>query len=129
MKITDLQVIPFKVPSREFKNGEFYNIDVIQTLTKVITDEGAEGYCFGGQHHGDMYGLTADNKAIMENQIKPMLLGQNPFDREKFWHWMWPLLIPEYVISVVDMALWDLQGRICGVPVHKPVRRRDLRKT
>ena len=119
MKITDLQVIPFKVASREFRNGEFYDVDVIQTVTKVVTDEGAEGYCFGGWAHGDLYGLTADNIASIERRIKPMLLGQNPFDREKFWRWMWVSLTNEYVISIVDMALWDLQGRVCGLPVHK----------
>jgi len=42
MKIVDLQVIPFRVPRRDFHNGEFPpETPAVQTLTKIITDEGA----------------------------------------------------------------------------------------
>jgi len=121
VKITDLKVIPFRVPRREFSYGKFTDTTVIQTLTKVITDEGAEGYYFGGRIHGDLEGLTIDNIALLDSKIKPMILGFDPFDREKFWHWMWLLtyIIPENVISVVDMVLWDLQARAFGLPVYK----------
>ena len=61
MKIVDLQVIPFRVRRRDFRNGELLPEDeVIQTLTKIITDEGAEGYYLGGHGHGDQDGLLAD---------------------------------------------------------------------
>jgi L-alanine-DL-glutamate epimerase-like enolase superfamily enzyme len=32
---------------------------------------------------------------------------------------MWVANLPENVLSVLEMALWDLQGRAFGVPVHK----------
>ena len=66
MKIIDLQVIPFRVPFKEWKpNSEFYDTNIVQTLTKVVTDEGAEGYCIGGKWIIDWYGLDS-------NQIKEM---------------------------------------------------------
>jgi L-alanine-DL-glutamate epimerase-like enolase superfamily enzyme len=120
MKIVDLQVIPFRVPRRDFRNGELLpERDSIQTLTKIIADDGAEGYYLGGLGHGDQDGLLADQRATLERRIKPLLLGHDPFDREKFWHWLWVANIEENLISVVDMALWDLQARAFGVPLYK----------
>ena len=60
MKIVDLQVIPFGVHRTEFRNGELQpDVEVVQTLTKVLTDEGAEGYYLGGRGHGDRDGILA----------------------------------------------------------------------
>ena len=51
-KIADLQVIPFRVPRRAFRNGELLpEAPVVQTLTRIVTDEGAEGYYLGGHGH------------------------------------------------------------------------------
>ena len=120
MKIVDVQVIPFRVPRRPFRNGEFLPETIVtQTLIKIITDEGAEGYYFGGRGHGDQDGMSSDQRAAMEGGIKSRVVGQDPFDREKFWHWMWVSNIEENLLSVLDMALWDLQARAFGVPVHK----------
>ncbi|MDP2949142.1 MAG: enolase C-terminal domain-like protein, partial [Chloroflexota bacterium] len=121
MKIVDLQVIPFWAPRKTFRNGRILHEDkVVQTVTKVITDEGAEGYYFGGSGHGDQDGMTTEQRALLDGRLKSLVLGQDPFDREKFWHWMWAAnLLPENLMSVLDMALWDLQARVFGVPVHK----------
>ena len=120
MKIADLQVIPFRIPKRPYSNGQFLpETTTIQTLTKVVTDDGAEGYYFGGQGHGDHDGMTRDQRSAMTGRLKNLVLGHDPFDREKFWHWMWVANIEESLISVLDMVLWDLQARTFGVPVHK----------
>jgi L-alanine-DL-glutamate epimerase-like enolase superfamily enzyme len=119
MKIVDLEVIRFRVPRRRFRRGELLQATAIQTLTKIITDEGAEGYCLGGHNHGDQQGILPDQITVMEGRIRSLVLGQDPFDREKLWQWMWVARIPEEELSVVDMTLWDLQARAFGVPVHK----------
>src|SRR5438876_7372800 len=96
MKIVDLQVIPFRVPRRNFRNGRLDpESPVVQTLTRVVTDEGPEGYYFGGHGHGDQDGLTPHEAAILEGRIRSLILGQDPFDRERFWHWMWVANLPE----------------------------------
>lgn len=120
MKIVDLQVIPFRVRRQPFHNGKLMpEIDVVQTLTKIMTDEGAEGYYFGGHGHGDQDGLTPEQRAALEGRFKSMLVGQDPFDREKFWHWLWVANVEENLISVIDLALWDLQARTYNVPLYK----------
>jgi len=120
MKIVDLQVIPFRVRRRPFHCGEPMPEDeIIQTLTKIVTDDGAEGYYLGGHGHGDQDGLHADEREILEGRIKSLLVGHDPFDREKFWHWLWVANHQENLISVVDLALWDLQARVFNVPLYK----------
>jgi L-alanine-DL-glutamate epimerase-like enolase superfamily enzyme len=120
LRITDLQVIPFRVPRRTFRHGQWLDETVAtQTLTKVVTDDGVEGYYLGGQGHGDADGLRPDDRAMLEGRIKGMIVGQDPFDRERFWHWFWVANIHENLLSVVDMVLWDLQARCYGVPLHK----------
>ncbi len=111
MKIVDLQVIPFRVRRRDFRNGAMQpETEVTQTLTKVSTDEGVAGYYLGGRGHGDQDGLSPDQRAMLEGRIKTLIVGQDPFDREKFWHWLWVANLEENLISVLDMALWDLQA-------------------
>jgi len=123
MKITDIQVIPFRVPmvKRRFQNGKVLpDYEAVQTLTRILTDEGAEGYYFGGYGHGDQDGLPPEHRAFIEHRIKPLLVGQDPFYREQFWQWFYTMnLFPENATSAVDMALWDLAGRVAGLPIHK----------
>jgi len=79
-------------------------------LTRVKTDEGIEGVCLGG------------DKAIADRWIAPLLIGEDPLDREKLWQWMYSLTrwrVSERMIGVIDMALWDLAGKCFKVPVHK----------
>ncbi|MDP6779114.1 MAG: enolase C-terminal domain-like protein [Candidatus Latescibacteria bacterium] len=120
MKITDLQVTPFRVRRRGFRNGEMQpETEVVQTLTKIVTDEGAEGYYLGGRGHGDQDGLSAEQGATLSGRIRSLVMGHDPFDREKFWHWLWVANIEENLISVLDMTLWDLQARLFNVPLYK----------
>ena len=120
MKIADVEVVPFRVPRRLYRNGEVLpEADGVQTLTRIVTDEGAEGYYLGGQGHGDADGLLAEDRAAVVGRVRALLVGQDPFDRERFWQWLWVANTKEHVLSVIDMALWDLQGRLFGVPVHK----------
>jgi L-alanine-DL-glutamate epimerase-like enolase superfamily enzyme len=120
MKITDVQVIPFRVPRKVFRNRQLSpEGTAIQTMTRIVTNEGAEGYYLGGHGHGDQDGLSHDERAALVGRARSMLVGQDPFDREKFWHWMWVSKTPENILSVIDMALWDLQARLFGIPLYK----------
>jgi L-alanine-DL-glutamate epimerase-like enolase superfamily enzyme len=120
MKISGVEVIAFETPVDRFWNGELVaQQPVVQTVTKVSTDEGAEGYYFGGHFDGDRVGLLPDERALICQLIGPVLVGLDPFDRELIWQQLLALKFPEPVVSVIDLALWDLAGRVTGLPVHK----------
>lgn len=72
-------------------------------------------------------------KAIIKEHFAPMLVGEDIFAREKIWDMMFRMSKPYgtvgvtcHAISAVDLALWDLIGRIEGRPVYQllggPVR-------
>jgi L-alanine-DL-glutamate epimerase-like enolase superfamily enzyme len=119
MKIADADVIRFRVPRRPFANGVLHpETTTVQTLARVRTDTGAEGYYLGGRGHGDQDGMSPEQCAAVTGRLRS-LIGQDPFDRERFWHWMWVANTDEGLLSVVDLVLWDLQARTLGVPVYK----------
>jgi len=113
VRITDIEVITFRSTSRRFPTRWGYStfapaFEVPQTLTTIVTDEGALGRSLGG------------DVAIVERIVKPLLVGENPLDRERLWQWMYAHTgLNEYQIGIIDMALWDLLGQITGLPIHK----------
>jgi len=120
VKITGIEVVPFEVSVDRFGLGEpLPGHKVVQTLTRVLTDEGVEGSYLGGHFHGDQDGLLPGEQALITKLVGPLLAGRNPFDREYIWQQLWLSKLPENVVSVVDLALWDLAGRATGLPVHK----------
>ncbi len=120
MKITGFEVIPFGVPVDRFGfGGPQPGHRVVQTLTRVLTDDGAEGCYLGGHFHGDQDGLLPGEQALITGFAGPLLAGQDAFDREYIWQQLWLSKLPENVISVIDLALWDLAGQVTGLPVHK----------
>ena len=62
---------------------------------------------------------------IIETHLKRFLIGQSPFNVELIWDQMWRASLPYgrkglalHAISAVDLALWDLLGRLRDEPVY-----------
>ncbi len=85
------------------------------TMIRIDTDAGISGYGESG-----VTGLMM--KAWLE-RYSPLLLKQDPLAIQYHWHRMSTLMhtymarIP--ALSGIDMALWDLAGRLTGLPVYK----------
>ena len=118
LKIIDIETIIFKYESQIGSDiaGHAHpseEHDAYQSLTRIVTDEGIDGFCFGG------------NKKINDRIIKPALIGKNPMDREKIWQYLYRDLqgsrglISDRQLAVIDMALWDFAGRYLNMPVYK----------
>ncbi len=118
MKITNVETISFKVKTRSHPTRWGYGVvgderDEVHGVLKIETDEGVDGYFTGGSTF-----FVAATAAVIENVVKPLLIGEDPLDREKLWQWMMNHRgISEAVASDVDCALWDLMGRSTGVSV------------
>jgi L-alanine-DL-glutamate epimerase-like enolase superfamily enzyme len=83
-------------------------------LLTIHTDEGIEGHYFTGGN---------DAGAIL-SQLKPVLIDQNPLDIGRLWHAMERRMkylhgITLQAIGSVDIALWDLAGKVMNQPVHR----------
>jgi L-alanine-DL-glutamate epimerase-like enolase superfamily enzyme len=57
---------------------------------------------------------------LVERVFRPELVGQDPLQREWLWHRMWELdrihELPLPTLGLVDIALWDMAGRMHGMP-------------
>jgi L-rhamnonate dehydratase len=63
---------------------------------------------------------------IINDHLAPVLTGQNALATEKLWDVMRRMTtaygsggLASYAISAVDLALWDLKGKLLGCPVYE----------
>ncbi len=63
--------------------------------------------------------------AIINEHLAPLLVGEEALATEKLWDMMVRMTKPygsaglaAYAISAVDLALWDLKGKLLGKPVY-----------
>ena len=95
---------------------------ILVPSVRLRTDEGlvGEGYawCIGG---GGRAMLT-----IIQQDLSPKLIGEDPLDHERLWNGLYwntqsigrhGLVIQ--ALSALDLALWDLKGKVCGLPLYK----------
>lgn len=65
-------------------------------------------------------------KQVIDLYLKPLLIGQDPWDSERIWQHMYRKTmafgrkgIGMVAISAVDIALWDLLGKSAKQPVYR----------
>lgn len=115
MRITSVSRAAYRWPRRvPIRNGKHVYTHAGLGLVTVETDEGVTGLGIGAT--GDVAGATIDH-------LKPLLIGEDPRNHERLWHLMWvPKLIGRRgmttrAISAIDVALWDLKGKVAGLPL------------
>jgi L-alanine-DL-glutamate epimerase-like enolase superfamily enzyme len=86
-------------------------------LVTIRTDQGVEGHAFLGSA---MRGAHLDGASLIQF-LKPLLVGQDPLDRERLYQAMWARNRQTTIrcIGALDVALWDLAGRLAGLPIHR----------
>jgi|YNPNPStandDraft_1061719.scaffolds.fasta_scaffold03585_5 mannonate dehydratase len=112
LKITDVKVVvtnPNRAPLGNY------------VLVKILTSEpGLYGWgdatCSGSE-----LGVAK----FVEEHLRPALIGRNPMRLEDIWQTLF--LLPYYrsgsvhmsALSGIDMALWDIKGKVAGLPVYE----------
>lgn len=122
MEITKIESIPLQFQP---KNPPRDGLSHIQTrdvfLVKVHTDEGIFGI-------GEAFALGTIQtlEAIVDEVLSPLLIGEDPTNIEELWEKMYKLTfrigrrgIVLAAMSAIDIALWDLLGKIANMPVYK----------
>ncbi|MBT9431537.1 hypothetical protein JZM24_04085 [Candidatus Sodalis endolongispinus] len=91
------------------------------TVVRITTDQGLEG--FGLTYH-EVGGEAT--KALILNNFAPKLLNSDPFATEVLWEQFFHYLrgvgrkwLTFGALSAVDTALWDLKGKITGLPLFR----------
>src|SRR5688572_20804292 len=122
MKITDVSVTLFGwdgIPSRNYAKhtGKTPGGHSELGLVTIKTDEGVEGHAFLGS---SSQGANFDAASLIR-YLKPLLIGQDPLQRERLFQSMWPRnrRTTYRCIGALDVALWDLAGKVAGLPIHR----------
>lgn len=103
-------------------NGTIYPADDRTLLVKVTCEDGTVGW-------GETYGIVAAGavRALVDDVIGPYLAGKDPLDVQVIWQSLYNLMrVRGYTtgfwldaLAGVDIALWDLCGKIAGLPLYK----------
>ncbi len=86
-------------------------------LVEIVCEDGTEGW-------GECLGPAGVNAAIVA-AMKPLLLGRDPDAIEPLWLHVYNQFRDQgqtgatiTALSGIDVALWDIKGKRCGLPVH-----------
>ena len=125
MKITKVDVFQFRcdvpIPNRPVG-------------CRIYTDEGIYGDGEGSMS----YGTGSEAAFGMIEALANMITGMDPLDNEVIWDKMhrttfWgqsPGPVVFSGISAIDIALWDIKGKVCNMPLYRLLggkQRKDLR--
>lgn len=116
MKITSAKVIVCS-PGRNF------------VTLKILTDEGVYGL-------GDatLNGMEKAVASYLENYCIPSLIGRDPRNTEDIWQYFYRGVywrrgaVAMAAVSAIDMALWDIKGKVLGTPLYNLIGGRSREK-
>ena len=104
-------------------------------LCRIHTDEGI----YGDGEAALAYGIASPAAAGMIRDLATLIIGMDPLDSEVIWDKLYkstlwgqnggPVVFAG--ISALDIALWDIKGKVFNVPVYKLLggKRRDNLRT
>jgi L-rhamnonate dehydratase len=104
-----------ELPEKSMQTFTFHGWLVVE----VFTDDGHVGL-------GNAALAPPITKQVIDLYLKPLLIGQNPWDVERLWQHMYRKTmafgrkgIGMVAISALDIALWDLLGKSAKQPVYR----------
>jgi D-galactarolactone cycloisomerase len=121
MKITGIETYVLECKLREdqffmWAQGVFTRR--VTTIVEIFTDEGITGF-------GEAFGFSPRAiKSVIDHTYRPILLGENPLDTNRLWDRLYTLSrmegqkgIAVQALSAVDIALWDIKGKLYKAPI------------
>ena len=86
---------------------------------EIISNDGTSGW-------GECYGPAEVHQAAITSFYGPRLVGLDPLATDRLWHQMWQASLDFArggvmmgAMSGIDIALWDLKGKILGLSVSE----------
>jgi len=124
LTIVGIETIPIRVPLDRVYKGSHYQMTHRSTIiTKIRTASGITGVAYAGDEDA---GLLEIND-IINNEIGPLLIGEDAFAVEKCWELTRPAtwnILRDRRLGLVasaslDVAIWDAIGKAFNTPLWK----------
>ena len=118
-KISHVTTTRFAIPLDEIlsdaKHGDHTHFELITTTVRLENGDEGTGYTYTGGKGGHAI------KAMIDHDLAPFLIGKDATEIEALydamqWHVHYVARggIASFAISAVDIALWDLRGKMTG---------------
>jgi L-alanine-DL-glutamate epimerase-like enolase superfamily enzyme len=115
-KVATVEAIPVTYPEPNDFNALRH-----LCLVKITTDDGVVGW---GEAVTSWPEANLATKAVIEG-MAALVIGRDPLDNKAIWqalrdHMWWYGYnggIGSFAVAAIDIALWDIKGKILGVPV------------
>ena len=126
MKITKIETIvvntPMIIPGKILPKASGVARTSIDTLyVRVDTDEGISGWGEGFGHR-----IWPATKAVIDTLLAPMCVGRDAMAHAKLVDDLQHNVAGAgrngpamYALSAIDIALWDIAGKVAGLPLYK----------
>jgi len=113
LRVTDVDVFGLSAPLEEpFGYAQAWVDERTATLVRVTASDGTVGW-------GECWGPIAGNRGIVEDLLAEAVVGADPLDNERLHEDLlatgraaFQSFVPLSAVSGLDVALWDLKGRL-----------------
>lgn len=116
--ISSVAAFPLAYPEPHYRG-----LERCVTLVRIETVDGVVAW---GESISQFREASLATKILVEQGFGPRIVGRDPLDLELLWHemcqyayWFGVEGIAAFAISAIDMALWDLKGKLLGQPVAR----------
>ncbi|SDB12123.1 mandelate racemase/muconate lactonizing enzyme family protein [Bauldia litoralis] len=116
---TRLFAVPLAEVLSDAKHGDHSHFELVTATVRLADGSEGTGYTYTGGRGGHAV------RAMIEHDLAPLLAGADSGDVEALheamqWHvhYVGRGGIASFAISAVDIALWDLRGKVGGQPLR-----------
>ena len=126
MKITGLETDLLHFPPGKIYYDAIHEFGAAGggVVLRLKTDAGITGWA--SSSFGTMAGAPAVLQRILQEEVAPVVVGQDPAFPKRLRSDLWKALeyagvqgITQFAISAVSVAIWDILGKAAGMPVYK----------
>jgi L-alanine-DL-glutamate epimerase-like enolase superfamily enzyme len=126
MKIVGLETDVLRFPPGQIYYDAIHEFGAASgaVVLRLQTDAGITGWATSS--FGTMAGGPLVLQSILQNEVKPVLVGQDPAFPKRLRSDLWQALeysgvqgIAQMAISSAEVAIWDILGKCAGMPVYK----------
>ena len=126
LKITGLETDVLRFPGRTVYSDAIHDFGAEGggVVLRILTDAGITGWAYSS--FGMIAGGPKVVQAILENEVKPALVGKDPAFPKRLREDLWKALeyhgvqgVAQFAMAAADIAVWDILGKAAGLPVYK----------